>query len=48
MERSLYERLGGIGALTAVVEAFRDRVAADDRINQKFVKTDLARGSRRC
>jgi len=43
MERSLYERLGGIGALTAVVEAFRDRVAADDRINQKFVKTDLAR-----
>lgn len=40
---SLYERLGGIDAITAVVENFRDRVAGDDRINQKFAKTDLAR-----
>src|SRR2546429_1691154 len=40
---SLYERLGGIGSITAVVENFRDRVAGDDRINQKFAKTDLAR-----
>ena len=40
---SLYERLGGINAITAVVENFRDRVAGDTRINQKFVKTDLGR-----
>lgn len=40
---SLYERLGGIDSITAVVENFRDRVAGDDRINQKFAKTDLGR-----
>jgi hemoglobin len=40
---SLYERLGGIDSITAVVENFRDRVANDDRINQKFAKTDLGR-----
>ena len=43
MERTLYDRLGGIEAITAVVESFRDRVAADDRINLKFARTDLAR-----
>ena len=43
MERSLYERLGGIDSITAVVEDFRDRVARDDRINQKFARTDLGR-----
>ena len=43
MERKLYERLGGIDAITAVVEDFRDRAAADDRINLKFARTDLAR-----
>jgi hemoglobin len=43
MERTLYERLGGIEAITAVVGAFRDRVAGDDRINLKFARTDLAR-----
>ncbi len=40
---SLYERLGGMEAIAAVVEDFRDRVAKDDRINQKFARTDLAR-----
>jgi hemoglobin len=40
---SLYERLGGITSITAVVEDFRDRVANDDRINQKFAQTDLGR-----
>lgn len=40
---SLYERLGGIDSITAVVADFRDRVAKDDRINQKFAKTDLGR-----
>ena len=40
---SLYERLGGMESIAAVVEDFRDRVAKDDRINQKFAKTDLVR-----
>jgi hemoglobin len=43
MERTLYERLGGMESITAVVEDFRDRVARDDRINQKFARTDLDR-----
>src|SRR5260370_19385795 len=43
MERTAVERLGGIGARTAVVEEFRDRVAGDDRINLKFARTDVAR-----
>jgi hemoglobin len=30
-------------SITAVVEDFRDRVAKDDRINQKFAKTKLVR-----
>src|SRR5439155_937373 len=43
MADSLYDRLGGIDAITAVVGSFRDRVAGDDRINLKFARTDLAR-----
>jgi len=43
MERTLYERLGGIDAITAVVERFRDTVAEDDRINLKFLRTDMPR-----
>jgi hemoglobin len=43
MAQTLYERLGGLDAITAVVEDFRDRVAADDRINLKFARTDLGR-----
>lgn len=43
MDRSLYERLGGMDAIVVVVEAFRDRVAGDDRINRKFARSDLAR-----
>src|SRR5579864_4761617 len=43
MEPSLYDRLGGLDAITAVVGSFRDRVAADDRINLKFARTDLGR-----
>jgi hemoglobin len=35
--------LGGIDAITAVVENFRDRIAGNNRINQKFAKTDLDR-----
>jgi len=43
MANTLYERLGGLDAIKAVVEDFRDRVAGDDRINLKFARTDLAR-----
>ena len=43
VESSLYERLGGVDALTAVTRAFEDRAAKDDRINQKFARTNLDR-----
>ena len=43
MADSLHDRLGGLAAITAVVGSFRDRVAADDRINLKFARTDLSR-----
>src|SRR5215467_6188184 len=43
LERSLYERLGGIEAITAVARAFEDSAAKDDRINQKFARTNLDR-----
>ena len=40
---SLFERLGGTGAVTAVVKDFRDRYGGDARINAKFARTDMAR-----
>jgi len=40
-ERSLYERLGGKDAITAVVEDFVANVAADTRINARFAKTNI-------
>jgi hemoglobin len=40
---SLYERLGGLDAITAVVDSFAARCAGDDRINKKFERTDLPR-----
>jgi hemoglobin len=43
VERSLYERLGGVEAITAVTRAFEERAARDDRINQKFARTNLDR-----
>ena len=43
MERSLYERLGGVDAITAVARAFEDRAAKDDCINQKFARTNVDR-----
>ena len=43
MSRSLYERLGGKTAISAVVDDFVARCAADARINGKFVRTDIAR-----
>jgi hemoglobin len=40
---SLYERLGGTPAITAVVDDFVGNVAADNRINQRFANTDVPR-----
>jgi hemoglobin len=43
MASSLYERLGGLDAIEAVVDSFVGRCAADDRINRKFERTDIPR-----
>jgi hemoglobin len=40
-EKSLYERLGGKPAITAVVDDFTARLAADRRVNRFFAHTDL-------
>jgi hemoglobin len=40
---SLYERLGGLDAVTAVVGFFVARCAEDGRINGKFERTDVPR-----
>jgi hemoglobin len=40
-QKSLYERLGARPAITAVVEEFTARVAADKRINMRFLNTDI-------
>jgi hemoglobin len=40
---SLYDRLGGKPAITAVVDDFVGNVAADNRINGFFARTDVAR-----
>lgn len=38
---SLYDRLGGKPAITAVVDQFVANVAADSRINGRFATTDI-------
>ena len=43
MGGSLFERLGGKDAITAVVDDFVARCAGDDRINGKFARTDIGR-----
>lgn len=43
MQKSLYDRLGGLDAIKAVVGEFAGRVLADERINKKFAKTDAPR-----
>ena len=40
---SLYDRLGGKPAITAVVDDFVGNVAADNRINGFFARTDVPR-----
>jgi hemoglobin len=39
--KSLYDRLGGQKAITAVVKEFLGNVAADKRINARFAKTNI-------
>jgi hemoglobin len=39
--KSLYERLGGLPAIQAVVGEFVANVAGDNRINQRFFNTDI-------
>ena len=41
--KSLYDRLGGKSAITAVVDTFVARVAADTRINKKFARSNIPR-----
>lgn len=43
MGKSLYERLGGKDAISAVVDDFVARCAADARINGKFARTNVPR-----
>lgn len=42
-QKSLYDRLGGKPAIQAVVDDFIGNVAADDRINRFFAKTNIPR-----
>jgi len=43
MSTLLYDRLGGKDSISAVVDDFVGRCAADGRINQKFGRTDIPR-----
>ena len=43
VDGSLYERLGGVDAITAVVRAVVDRRMKEDRINQKSARTNVDR-----
>src|SRR4051812_27648867 len=38
-QKSLYERLGGIDAISAVIDEFMKIAGADARINKKFAQT---------
>ena len=42
-EASLYQRLGGKDAITAVVDDFVGNVAGDNRINKFFARADISR-----
>jgi hemoglobin len=41
--KTLYDRLGGGDAITALTESWVARVGGDDRANGKFVRTDIDR-----
>ncbi len=40
-QKSLYERLGGMEAITAVVDEFIKNLAADERVNKKLAKSGM-------
>lgn len=40
-EKSLYDRLGGLPAIQAVVDDFIGNVAADNRINKRFANANI-------
>ncbi len=40
---SLYDRLGGKGAITAVVDVFVDRLVADPQVGARFASADVNR-----
>jgi hemoglobin len=40
---SLYDRLGGLGPITGVVDTFVANVAADERINARFANASISR-----
>lgn len=42
-KQSLYDRLGGKPAITAVIDQFVANVAGDNRINARFATTDIPR-----
>ncbi len=42
-DKSLFERLGGLPAITAVVDELLVNVMADERINARFANTDAKR-----
>lgn len=42
-QASLYDRLGGLGPITGVVDKFVANLAADTRVNQRFAKSNLSR-----
>ena len=42
-KQSLYNRLGGKPAITAVIDQFVANVASDKRINERFATTDIPR-----
>ena len=42
-QKSVYDRLGGQPAITAVVDDFVGNVAADNRIDGFFARTDIPR-----
>jgi hemoglobin len=42
-EKSLYERVGGLGTITDVVDRFVDNMAADEAIKQRFASSNLSR-----
>ena len=43
MGSSLFERLGGMSAITSVIDDFVGRCAGDSRINGKFARTNIPR-----